>query len=418
MKSKRREFLKSSFLLGSSAFWLSMAEKPQAKSLDNKSSWEEIRDQFIVESDYSYLNNATMGISPKQVIETTYEKIKLADSTGKYGGGDTLLLDKLGAFLSVPRTSLALTRNVTEGANMVLMSFPLRKRDEVICTNHEHAGTAIPLIYRSQRDGFKLTVAPIDISTQKTTENILNAITKRTKLICIPHMPCTNGQVLEVKKLCAEAKKRGIYTFIDGAHPPGMLNFTISELDCDFYSGCGHKWMLGPKGTGFVYVRSGLEKMLPPIFVGAGSYGHFELSTENQVIGKKVKGINGYFYGSHNAALFYGLASSIDFLNTIGMERVEHRVKQLSYQMKTALKDEFNNISFLCPETSENRSGVVCFKFLNKDSKELFSKLMQKKVRTRHIYEGNLDALRVSNHIYNNENDLDRLIDSLKLFVR
>lgn len=417
MKKDRRNFIKNSFLLGSSAFFLSFSEKKQIPTITHASSWDEIRKNFTLAEDYSYMNNGTMGVSPQTVIEETIAKIKIADSTGHYGGGEKELLEKLGNFLDVKSTQLAITKNVTEGTNMILMSIPLRKKNEVICTSHEHAGTAIPLIYRSQRDGFKLKVVAIDQNPYKTTENILNAITKKTKLICIPHMPCTIGQVLEVKKICQEAKKRGIYTFIDGAHPPGMLHFSISDLGCDFYSGCGHKWMLGPKGTGFLYIREGLEKLTPPLFVGAGSYGHYELSTQKQEISNITQGANGYHFGSHNAALFYGWVAAIDFLNQITMPRVEKRVKELSLKLRNELAHYFPQVQFLCPDEDVFRSGICCFKMSGKNSKDIFSELMNAKVRVRHIHEAQLDAVRVSCHIYNNESDIDRLISELKKII-
>ena len=90
-------------------------------------------------------------------------------------------------------------------------------------------------------------------TAEETLQNIQKAISKKTKLISVPHIPCTIGQVLPVKEICRIAKEKNIGTFLDGAHPPGMLQLDLKDIGCDFYAGCCHKWMLGPKGTGFLY---------------------------------------------------------------------------------------------------------------------------------------------------------------------
>lgn len=376
--------------------------------------WNMLRQQFLLEKDRIYLNNGTMGISPLSVLNETIEKMLYADETGTYGGGEEEICSALAGFLNANQNEITLTHNITEGTNNVLNGLDFKKGDHIICTTHEHVGTLIPLLHLAQKEKLNIKAVPIDIGPEKTTDNILNAINSKTRLICVPHMPCTIGQLLDVKKICQEAAKRNILTLIDGAHPPGMVKVDMKNIGCDFYVGCGHKWMLAPRGTGFIYMKNESRDKVKSIFVGAGTHAGGNLSNLKSDPIIPVNTGHRYYYGSQNAALYFGWVQALSFLGeNIGMEKVEKRTKYLSRYLRNRLETKFPDIQFFCPESELFRTAVTAFKFPGIDMGKLSIKLRDKKIIVRHVHENKLDLIRVSTHIYNNEDDCERLIEGM-----
>src|SRR5690606_14532422 len=128
----------------------------------------------------------------------------------------------------------------------------------------EHVGNALPWLNRARVDGISLKVLDLTLPLEQMLKTLESYIGKNTKVIALPHLPCTTGRVMPVKEISAMAKRKGILKFVDGAHGPGMLDIDLHDLGCDFYASCCHKWLLGPKGTGFVYIKKEhLEKVDP-----------------------------------------------------------------------------------------------------------------------------------------------------------
>lgn len=418
MNPHRRKFIKN--IMGASIAFgaLGQLEGASLRTLSEdptEAEWEKIRGLFALSKDKIYLNNGTMGVSPLAVLESTYKRMHYADEHGQYGGGENEAREALARFLGAKKEEIALTHNVTDGTNIVLMGFPFKKNDQIICTSHEHAGTAIPLMQRAKQDKLKLVAVDIYKDPTHTTAAILNAITPKTKLICIPHMPCTIGQLLDVETICKEARKLGIATLIDGAHPPGMLPINLAAIDCDFYVGCGHKWMLGPKGTGFLFCKQDQIHKIKPVFVGAGTYGAYRLNAQTQTMDKLAPDAQRFFYGSQNAALYIGWVEAITFLEKeIGILKVASRVKSLSAYVRKSLEEVTPNIEFYCPDDPKYRTGVCAFKIPNTNAEQICNTLRKKNIIVRHIHENNLDLIRVSTHIYNTKEDVDRFMETFR----
>jgi selenocysteine lyase/cysteine desulfurase len=374
------------------------------------------RSSFLLESDRIYLNNGTMGLSPREVVDATIKAIQLVEETGTYGGGDKELRKELAAFLGCIAEEIGITHNVTESTNYILGGLRFSKGDEIICTTHEHVGTALPLLEIAAKNKALLKKAAISLDPHQTTRNILSLISKKTKLICIPHMPCTTGQLLDVNTIIQAAKARGILTLIDGAHPPGMIQVNLHAMGCDFYVGCGHKWMLGPKGTGFVYAQKDVLTKVEPLFAGAGTHEHFVLDEIETKRGIPVNNANRFYYGSQNAAIYAGWVAAIHYLQNIGMDKVETHCKTLSGSLRQQVLalPTTKKIEVYCPEDPQFRTGVCTFKIEGIASEAFVQQMRSKKIILRHVHENKLDLIRVSTHLYNSAEEIDRLLFELK----
>lgn len=423
---KRRDFIKKGLLIsGASVLGLKSIES-EAKNnwnninfnLNNDEFWDQIRKQFPLNNDRIFLNNGTMGPSPYSVLKTVQEAMFEIESKAIYGGEEKDTIQAIANFFNTKEAEISLTRNVTEGINIVCWGLNLKKGDEVIMTKHEHIGNAGPWLSRAKQDGIKIKTFDLGKTAIETIENINKIINKKTKVLAIPHIPCTIGQILPIKEICKLAKTKGIFTFIDGAHPPGMLNFNISDLDCDAYSACCHKWMLGPKGTGFLYIKNESRHFVSAKYGGAGVDTGWNLLLKEPKMEDYIDNGHRYFYGTQNAALFKGIQSAIEFQAKIGKAKIEERILSLSTYLQNEILAIGDQIEMLTPTESISRGAQIAFKIKNKSMIDLYKKCSDNKITVRHVPENEVNCIRVSTHIYNQKHEIDTFIDLTKSFIK
>ena len=371
--------------------------------------WKLIKEQFPIVKNMTWMNNGTMGPSPTVVEEAMCEKESNVNATGNYGGYDEVR-PKLAKMVGCDKEEISLTMNVTNGINIIAQGIKLKKGDEVILTTHEHIGNAIPWMGRAKRNGIVLKFAELGKDANDTLNKINDKITSRTRVIAVPHQTCTQGQVLPGKEITKLGHDKGLWVMLDAAHPVGQFPVDVKDLDCDFYVTCGHKWMMGPKGTGFLYMKKSMYDVVDPIFIGAGGETgwDYEKGLDNYVdTGHR------YDYTTRSAALSVGLEAAADFLLNIGMENIGNRGKAMSTHLMDGIKN-IPNVEILTPFEDKSRGSLVGFRLKNIEFGKLQSYLMDNyKIRTRGVSESGLNSLRVSTHIYNDFDDINKLIDAV-----
>ena len=386
-------------------------------STNNESFWKLVRSQFPLTKDITYLNNGTMGVSPYAVIDAVHQKSVSINTKGTYGGGDHEAIDAISKFVGANKDEIVFTHNVTEGNNIIAQGLPLKKGDEVILTTHEHVGGALPWLNRAKQDGIILKVINLGNTAAETLSNIEAAITKKTKAFALPHIPCTIGQILPAKEIAALAKSKGIFSFFDGAHGPGMLNLNLHDMDCDFYSSCCHKWMLGPKGTGFLYIKKEKLETLKPLMVGAYSDSGWDMLSNPPTMTGYSPSAHRFYYGTQSAELYEGIIAAIKFHETIGKQTIEDRVKYLASYLREGLKNLGPNIELVTPDEAVSRGAVTAFRLKNMTMQK-FQELGNKENFTiRTVPENNVNVIRISTHIYNQIEEIDKFIDLTKRCV-
>jgi cysteine desulfurase/selenocysteine lyase len=377
----------------------------------DESFWKLVRSQFPLSKDMTYFNNGTMGVSPYAVIDAVYQRSVMVNAKGIYGGGDHEAMTTLARFVGAEESEMAFTHNVTEGNNLVAQGLPLKKGDEVIMSTHEHVGGALPWLNRAKHDGIVIKVISFGSSAAETLNIIEGAITKKTRVIALPHIPCTIGQVLPIKQIAALAKSKGIFSFFDGAHGPGMLDLDLHDIDCDFYSSCCHKWLLGPKGTGFLYVKKEKLDVLKPIMVGAYSDSGWDMLSKPPTMTGYAPSAHRFCYGTQSSELYAGIEAAVKFHETIGKKVIETRVRHLTEYLRNKLKEINTNIELVTPEEPASRAAVTAFRLKNM-TMQVFQELAGKENFTiRTVPENNVNCIRVSTHIYNQIDEIDRFAE-------
>jgi selenocysteine lyase/cysteine desulfurase len=422
MSFSRRNFLKTATVLSA----LSLAEidilaakqhvheNKEKATPDNEAYWKNVRLLFPLSKDFAYMNNGTLGPSPYPVIDAVHKAMNEEDINGNYGGYEAVSA-RLAKFVGANEDEIALTHNVTEGINITCWGLPLQKGDEVILTNHEHIGNAAPWLTRRRVDGIVIKVFSPAPTAAETLQRIADCITPRTKVIAVPHVPCTQGQVFPIKEICSLARQKGIYSIIDGAHGPGMLLLDLHDIGCDTYATCAHKWMLGPKGTGFLYVRKGFQDTLQPRNLGGGSIeGDWNMNQMPLNSGTYAQSAHRFFGGTQSSGLYKGVGAAIDFIESIGMHNIHRRIKHLGGYLQQNLLALGDKVELLTPTEESSRCAVNGFRIKGVEYTKFYECCAQNKIRIRSVAENGLNSLRVSTHIYNNYEQIDRLCDLIR----
>ncbi|TNE79072.1 MAG: aminotransferase class V-fold PLP-dependent enzyme [Bacteroidetes bacterium] len=415
--SSRRRFLKQGFLASNALVWTGFNTEagipmPLQSRLEDKPEayWTELRKQFPLKAGHHFLNNGTMGPSPMQVIKAVQDSELYLNTEAKYGGWEETF-KPLSAYVGAQEEELCLTRNVTEGINIIAWGLDLKSGDEIIVSNHEHVGNALPWLNRARVDKLNVKVLDYNLSDDALLEQLKKLITPKTKLIAIPHIPCTTGRIMPVKEIGEIAKKNNILYFLDGAHGAGMTDLNFAELNCDFYASCTHKWMLGPKGTGFLLIKKDKLDLVDPRFVGGYSDKGWTLLTANPHIEEWQDKAARYFYGTQNPSLYKGVVSAVDFLNEIGKTKVVARIKQLNDHLYSKL-EEVGGLDILTPKNAH--AGIVSFRIPGKDFNEAYRHFHHKHFIVRAVPECDVNCIRVSTHIYNSFQEIDSFAETLK----
>jgi len=316
---------------------LALAQQEAPKLPDNalytsneEAYWAELRKQYVIPEDEVYLNNGTVGSSPRPVLhailEAYHDSEKMAQADPEdypiwgYAAWNEFR-DPLAAFVGCTRDEIALVRNATEANSYIANGVDLKAGDEVLMTDQEHPGGEHPWNLRAKRYGIavKKVTLPKPVPNVAAVLNLFNdAITPKTRVMFFSHITTVTGVVLPVKELSGLARSKGILSAVDGAHVPGMMRLNLHELGCDMYSSSPHKWLQATKGSGFLYVR---DEVIDRLWNTIATEGWDD---------PKLRAERFQRIGSSNVPALHGLRASIALANQIGIDRIEKRHRKMA----------------------------------------------------------------------------------------
>lgn len=235
--------------------------------------WRDVQQSFSVSRSVLNLNNAGLCPSPTVVTNAVHDLTMEMEKVPPYTAFTTFaprlehVRTGLAQMLGADPEEVAIVRNATEALHAVLLGVPLSAGDEILTTEHDYWGMLDALEQRNRRDGVVVVKVPVPVPPTELDDLVQlfeRAITPRTRLILLSHPVNLTGQMFPVRKICDMAHARGIEVVLDAAQSFGMIDHRIADLGCDYYGTSLHKWLMGPKGTGMLYVkRDKIEKVWP-----------------------------------------------------------------------------------------------------------------------------------------------------------
>jgi len=373
-----------------------------------------------------YLDNAASSQHPRTVIdaisryyETSHANVHRGvhrlsqEATDLFEGAR----ETLRRFVNARSTrEVIFVRGTTEAVNLVAQSYArprLGAGDEILISWLEHHANIVPWQMVCEQTGAKLRVIPITRSGEVDFEAFLGLLSERTRLLALGHVSNALGTVLPVQEFIREAKRRGIPVLLDGAQAVPHLRVDVQALGCDFYAFSGHK-MCGPTGIGILYGREALLAEMPP-WQGGGDMilaVSFERTVYNDLPYK-------FEAGTPHIAGAIGLAAAVDYLETLGMERIAAAEHELLRYATSRLGD-LPGLEII--GTARDKAAVVSFTLAGVHPHDLGTILDAEGVaiRTGHHcampvmeFYGVPATARASFAFYNTRAEVDRLVDAV-----
>ena len=388
-----------------------------------------------MQNNIAYLDSAATTQKPMQVINAISEYYKNANANPHRGAyklslESTKVYDearkKIAKFINAKRENqIVFTRNATESLNLIAYSYGLNNlgsKDKIVLSIMEHHSNLVPWQYVSRKTGSTLEYMYINKVGELTDEEIDSKIVEGTKIVGITHVSNVLGTINPIEKIIKKAHSVGAIAIVDASQSVPHMKIDVQKLDADFLVFSGHK-MLAPLGIGVLYAKSELfEKMKPFLFGGDMiEYVYEQNATFAEVPTK-------YEAGTQNVEGAVGLSAAIDYLNNIGMDKVQTIEKELTnYALEELQKLAFVTIYGF----SNKQAGVISFNVNGVHPHDVASVLDSENVcisSGNHCaqpllrFMGLESTCRVSFYIYNTKEDVDRLIDALyktkKLFAK
>ena len=307
-------------------------------------------------------------------------------------------------------------RGATEAINLVASSvsdLKLRKDDEIILSRLEHHSNIVPWQIAAKKYGAKIKVAESDENGNVSVDSVIKEVSSKTKFICITHVSNALGTILPVKKICEEARSRGIYTLIDGCQAAPQFEIDVQDLGCDFYVFSGHK-TYGPTGIGVLYGRKEILSEAPPYQGGGDMIDRvtFEETTYADIPSK-------FEAGTPNIAGAIGMGEALKWMKKIGMKNIyQHSQKVVSEGLD--ILRSIKGIRII--GEPDNRAGVISFLYKDIHSHDMGTLLNSYNIAVRtghHCAQPTMDrynvpsTVRASVGCYNNKKDFEALAEGI-----
>ena len=375
---------------------------------------ERVRQAFPVLSEVTYLNVGTYGLMPEpaliefQAMQAEFER-KGQASDHAFGRKAEETRQRIAEMIGAQVAEIAFTRNATDGINLVLAGIDWKPGDEVITTDEEHEAMIHPLLYLQRTRGIKVKLVKVSPFESEMLDYLNEAFTPKSRLVAVSLVSCETGTRLPGTTISHWAHERNLLCLLDGAQASGVFSLDMNKIGCDFYTSNGHKWLSGPKGTGFFYGKLEHLVELNPAHVGAGSLQRVDIANG---IAEPFQTGQRFEFGTRAWPVYAGLGASLDWFESLGWENVYAHIKSLNQYLKELILER-PLLRLLSPLSFEHSSGLASFEIEDHAAGEVSRALRERwKMTTRVIPHYN--ALRISTAHFNTPADIDKLISAIE----
>jgi len=385
---------------------------PEQAAMD-EDFWFDIQQAFTVTRGIMNLNNGGVSPSPRIVTEAFVRYTWQQEDATAYTMWQILepqsetIRTGLAELFGCDREEIAITRNSSESLEILQMGMDLKSGDEILTTTQDYPRMLTTFRQREQREGIRLKLVKIPLAPNRLdqiTDAVERGISKNTKVILISHMVNITGQITPVKAVCDLARSKGIEVIVDGAHSFAHFDFTLKDLNCDYFGTSLHKWLFAPKGTGLLFVKKDKIEKIWPLMAA-------EKKQATDI--RKFEEI-----GTHSAAMRLAIGEAILFHRGIGPGRKEARLRYLTKYWVDKLKG-LSNIRFHTSFDPDQSCGIANVQIEGIDPGKLTSFLMSKhKIFTVAIKHDEFQGIRVTPNVYTTLHELDRFCEVMETVAR
>ncbi|WP_136465994.1 aminotransferase class V-fold PLP-dependent enzyme [Flagellimonas onchidii] len=381
--------------------------------VDSDEFWERIRKDYRLKPDYVNLENGYYCITPTPILNKLWEHTQKVNYEGSYymrtvqWENKERVTEKLATFVGCDSETLVITRNATESLDLIIGGFPWQEGDEAIFAYQDYG--AMRDHFYLIRDRYGVVCKEVSVPNHpKSDEEIValyeSQITPRTKLLMVCHMINITGHILPVRKICDMAHKYGVEVMVDGAHTIGHIDVNISDLNCDYYGSSLHKWLSAPLGVGLLHVAKRNISKVWPLLAEHGKESHDILRLNHT--------------GTNPVQIYLAINEAIDYLQLIGIQRKEERLRYLQRYWSNQLRN-VPNVVVNTPVEEHRSCGIANVGIVHMKPKDLAETLLEEfKVWTVAIDESDVIGCRITPNIYTTIKELDVFVNAMKTLAK
>jgi cysteine desulfurase/selenocysteine lyase len=375
-----------------------------------------------------FLNNAGASLPPRPVVERVIAHLRREEEIGPYEANDEAneeheqVYRSIATLLNAHPDEIALMESATRAWDMAFYALPWKAGDVILTAANEYASNYIAFLQASQRSGVRVVVVPSDPSGGIDIEALEQALQReqQVQLIALTHVPTNNGRVQPAAEVGRLARQFGVVYLLDACQSAGQLPLDVEELGCDLLSGTGRKYLRGPRGTGFLYVRrSLLPQLTPPLLdLHAATW----KSPCEFVMREDARRFEAW---ESSLASRFGLGVAVRYALELGLSPIQARVKALAHRLREGLA----GVRGVLVQDHGWRDGaaqcgIVTFTHERVGVADLVARMAAQSIVVRlnersatllDMEARGLEAVvRASVHYYNTEDELDRFVQALK----
>jgi isopenicillin-N epimerase len=375
-----------------------------------------LREQFLIDPSVTFLNHGSFGACPIPVFDEyqRWQRELELQPVAFIQRREKELLDQaradLAAYLNTEADNLVYVPNATSGLNVVARSLPLETGDEILTTDHEYGALDLTWEWMCEKAGatYRKVPIPIPVTTHADfVERFWSEVSDRTRVIFLSHITSPTALIFPVEEICRRAREAGILTVIDGAHAPGHIPIDLQAIGADIYSGNCHKWLCGPKGSGFLWVRPEQQEWMESLTVSWGWQGDSTFVTRNQ------------YQGTRDVAAYLAVPAAIRFQEEHDWAAVRERCHALALDARERISEAFG-MEPITPDAPDEWIGQLVSCPIPPETD-----ILKLKERLYEDYRIEIPLgdwhgtkwVRVSVQGYNSQQDIDRLVDALQTLV-
>jgi selenocysteine lyase/cysteine desulfurase len=361
---------------------------------------------LLLPEGYIHLQTGGVGAMPRPVFDATVAAMAAVeyDPAGETYGPGIGRIDKVrakaGQLLNCSADDIVLSSSATTGMFLIAQGLDLQSGERILTTDHEHPAGRLGWEWVARRYGVQvdtLAISPGAGDPQAIVEKFAAAVRPETRVLSFSHILFTTGVRLPAAELCEVARNRGCLAIVDGAQSAGAMPVDVVAMGCHAYSASGHKWLMGPKGTGLLYLSPDLGDQLDALPLRAGR----QANSDSTGIG--------------NIAGMHGLGAAIDYVQALDPAAIEEHNFALRGELFDALT-KLPGLSIPSPRDGPTTSANLSFTLPDGVDHHAIRRnlLLRHKIYLRVVELSGFIGLRASLHCYNRSDDVLALVDALK----